>query len=96
MDRRIRRESSAVCPTDCTPAGPGHGLADTGQGDSKSALYRREWLRRGGLVLAGTTVAQPHRLSLHDGQQVLSHEQNDFFNLSIRFLKHVLRFGYVL
>ena len=53
-----------------TPAGPEvMAWLTQVQGDSKSALYRREWLRRGGLVLAGTTVAQPHRLSLHDGQQ---------------------------
>lgn len=39
------------------------------EGAGPSACYRREWLRRGGLVLAGAAVEQPHRLSLHDGQQ---------------------------
>ena len=39
------------------------------EGVEPSARYRREWLRRGGLVLAGAAVGQPHRLSLHDGQQ---------------------------
>jgi hypothetical protein len=37
------------------------------QGTEDSAIYRREWLRRGGLVLAGAAVLQPHRLTLHDG-----------------------------
>lgn len=39
------------------------------EGAGSSARYRREWLRRGGLALAGAAVEQPHRLSLHDGQQ---------------------------
>lgn len=39
------------------------------EGAGPSARYRREWLRRGGLVLAGAAVEQSHRLSLHDGQQ---------------------------
>ena len=39
------------------------------EGSGSSARYRREWLRRGGCVLSGTAVEQPHRLSLHDGQQ---------------------------
>ncbi len=39
------------------------------EGTGPSARYRREWLRRGGLVLAGAAVEQLHRLSLHDGQQ---------------------------
>ena len=39
------------------------------QGQGKSAQYRREWLRHGGVALAGAAVTQPHRLSLHDGQQ---------------------------
>lgn len=38
------------------------------QGTEDSAIYRREWLRRGGLTLTGTAVLQPHRLTLHDGQ----------------------------
>ncbi len=39
------------------------------QGEGKSASYRREWLRHGGVMLAGAAVWQPHWLSLHDGQQ---------------------------
>lgn len=39
------------------------------QGEGKSAVYRREWLRHGGVVLTGAAVGQPHRLTLHDGQQ---------------------------
>lgn len=39
------------------------------EGAGPSARYRREWLRCGGLVLAGAAVEQLHRLSLHDGQQ---------------------------
>lgn len=39
------------------------------QGEGKSAVYRREWLRHGGVVLTGVAVGQPHRLTLHDGQQ---------------------------
>ncbi|MEI2782613.1 MAG: STY4851/ECs_5259 family protein [Candidatus Competibacter sp.] len=40
------------------------------QGEGKSARYRREWLRHGGgVVLTGAAVGQPHRLTLHDGQQ---------------------------
>ncbi|MEI2769629.1 MAG: STY4851/ECs_5259 family protein [Candidatus Competibacter sp.] len=39
------------------------------EGTGPSARYRREWLRRGGLVLAGMAVEQPYRLSLHDGQR---------------------------
>ncbi len=39
------------------------------QGQGQSAQYRREWLRHGGVALAGAAVGQPHRLSLHDGQQ---------------------------
>ena len=39
------------------------------QGEGKSAVYRREWLRHGGVVLTGPAVGQPHRLTLHDGQQ---------------------------
>jgi hypothetical protein len=39
------------------------------QGEGKSAVYRREWLRHDGVVLTGAAVGQPHRLTLHDGQQ---------------------------
>jgi hypothetical protein len=39
------------------------------QGEGKSAVYRREWLRHGGVILTGAAVGQPHRLILHDGQQ---------------------------
>jgi len=39
------------------------------QGEGKSAVYRREWLRHGGVVLTGAAVGQPHRLTLHDDQQ---------------------------
>lgn len=39
------------------------------EGPGSSAHYRREWLRRGGLVLTGAAVEQAHQLSLHDGQQ---------------------------
>ncbi|TVR61726.1 MAG: hypothetical protein EA420_11240 [Candidatus Competibacteraceae bacterium] len=39
------------------------------QGEGKSAVYRREWLRHDGVVLTGAAVGQPHRLILHDGQQ---------------------------
>jgi hypothetical protein len=38
------------------------------QGAGESAVYRREWLRRGGLVLTGAAVAETHRLALNDGQ----------------------------
>ncbi len=34
-----------------------------------STHYRREWLRRGGIVLRGTAVVEQHGLSLHDGEQ---------------------------
>lgn len=41
----------------------------TRQPDSdRGSDYRLEWLRRGGLVLTGAAVQQPHLLSLHDGQ----------------------------
>jgi hypothetical protein len=39
------------------------------QGEGKFAVYRREWLRHDGVVLTGAAVGQPHRLTLHDGQQ---------------------------
>ncbi|NEV60365.1 STY4851/ECs_5259 family protein [Thiorhodococcus minor] len=39
------------------------------QGESASAHYRREWLRRGGVVLRGAAVVERHGLSLHDGTQ---------------------------
>ncbi len=39
------------------------------QGEGKSAVYRREWLRHDGVILTGAAVGQPHRLTLHDGQQ---------------------------
>ncbi len=39
------------------------------QGEGNSARYHREWLRHGGVILAGAAVGQPHRLSLHDGQR---------------------------
>lgn len=38
------------------------------QGTGEDAVYRREWLRRGGLVLSGEAVLQPHGITLHDGQ----------------------------
>lgn len=38
------------------------------QGSGDMARYRREWLRRGGLVLTGKPILEPHTLSLHDGQ----------------------------
>lgn len=38
------------------------------QGTEDSAIYRHEWLRRGGLTLTGTDVLRPHGLTLHDGQ----------------------------
>jgi hypothetical protein len=38
------------------------------QGSEDSAIYRREWLRRGGLTLIGTEVLRSHSLTLHDGQ----------------------------
>jgi len=38
-------------------------------GERDSAHYRREWLRRGGVVLRGTSVVESHGLSLHDGEQ---------------------------
>lgn len=38
------------------------------QGTGESAVYQREWLRRGGLVLTGGAAAETHRLALNDGQ----------------------------
>jgi hypothetical protein len=38
------------------------------QSTNEDAVYRREWLRRGGLILGGSTVKETHRLTLHDGQ----------------------------
>jgi hypothetical protein len=35
-------------------------------GSGDAALYRREWLRRGGVKLAGVAVTEKHRLVLHD------------------------------
>ncbi|MGI9214083.1 MAG: STY4851/ECs_5259 family protein, partial [Methylococcaceae bacterium] len=32
-------------------------------------LFRREWLRRGGVTLSGSALTEPHQLWLHDGQQ---------------------------
>ena len=36
-------------------------------GADKTAAFRREWLRRGGVRLMGHAVQQPYRITLHDG-----------------------------
>ena len=37
--------------------------------DSGDAVYRREWLRRDGVVVTGVAVTEPHLVALHDGAQ---------------------------
>lgn len=39
------------------------------QGANENALYRREWLGRGGVKLSGCAVTEPHQIFLQDGQK---------------------------
>lgn len=39
------------------------------QGANENAVYRREWLGRGGVRLSGCAITEPHRIFLQDGQK---------------------------